>query len=258
MFRTLLAHVRGNAVGYIALFAALGGTSYAAVRLTPGSVTSQALARGAVTHGKLAANSVDGRNIADGTLSLSDLRPGTLTAMGPGGKGDAGSSGADGAHGTSGARGDAGSTGPAGAAGPSGAAGANGSGSVALRARGTGAVTAPSGAATDVPLQNGTWSQATGELDLVTGSVSVTVPASCTGSFGNTLLLSVDGTPATFAVLPNTPASTTLKMPVVVSPLTEPDAAGTHRLTASIKNSCTKGGEDFKIGDVKVDVLAFR
>jgi hypothetical protein len=254
MVRMLLAHVRRHAVGYVALFAALGGTSYAAVRLTPGSVGTQALARGAVTHAKLATNSVDGRNVADGSLTLSDFRPGTLKPA----KGDAGSDGVRGATGLSGDRGPAGPAGPAGAPGAAGAAGPNGSGTVTLRARGEGAVTAASGAKTDVPLQSATWSQAADELDLVTGSLSVTLPSACTGSFANALLVSVDGTPVTFATIPTAPASSTVKLPILVAPMTEPGDAATHRLTASLNNSCTKGGEDFKVSDVKVDVLAFR
>ena len=38
MLSILARHVRHNVVGYLALFAALGGTSYAAVAIPTGSV----------------------------------------------------------------------------------------------------------------------------------------------------------------------------------------------------------------------------
>ncbi|MFZ0040769.1 MAG: hypothetical protein WAK93_05640, partial [Solirubrobacteraceae bacterium] len=65
----LLKHVKGNAIAYLALFVALGGTSYAAVNLPAGSVGSRQLRRGAVTNKKLANGSVtpaklNGKDIA--------------------------------------------------------------------------------------------------------------------------------------------------------------------------------------------------
>ena len=43
------AHLRRHVVGYLALFVALGGTSYAAVQLPSGSVAARQLRAGAVT-----------------------------------------------------------------------------------------------------------------------------------------------------------------------------------------------------------------
>jgi hypothetical protein len=51
--RTLFAHVRRNAVAYVALFVALGGTSYAAIRLPAGSVNNRVIANRTITPGKL-------------------------------------------------------------------------------------------------------------------------------------------------------------------------------------------------------------
>lgn len=61
-------HIRSNAVAYVALFIALGGTGYAAVNLAPGSVGTRQLRDGAVTTKKLANGAVtpgklDGRTI---------------------------------------------------------------------------------------------------------------------------------------------------------------------------------------------------
>jgi hypothetical protein len=54
----VLTHVRHNLVAYLALFVALGGTSYAAVNLPAGSVGTRELRNGAVTNQKLAKGSV--------------------------------------------------------------------------------------------------------------------------------------------------------------------------------------------------------
>lgn len=53
MRHALAAHLKGNAVAYLALFIALGGTSYAAVKLPAASVGSAQLKKGAVTEAKL-------------------------------------------------------------------------------------------------------------------------------------------------------------------------------------------------------------
>jgi hypothetical protein len=54
----LLAHARRNAVAYLALFVALGGTSYAAFSLPAGSVGARELKNGAVTAAKMNPTSV--------------------------------------------------------------------------------------------------------------------------------------------------------------------------------------------------------
>ena len=50
----VLAHLRGNVVAYLALFVALGGTSYAAISIPRNSVGTRQLRNGAVTAAKLA------------------------------------------------------------------------------------------------------------------------------------------------------------------------------------------------------------
>lgn len=54
----LSSHIRSNAIAYLALFVALGGTSYAAAELAPGSVGTRQLRNGAVTMKKLANGAV--------------------------------------------------------------------------------------------------------------------------------------------------------------------------------------------------------
>ncbi|MFL5829065.1 MAG: hypothetical protein ACJ76X_04040 [Solirubrobacteraceae bacterium] len=54
----LIRHVRSNAISYLALFVALGGTSYAAINLPAGSVGPRQLKNGAVTTSRLANGSV--------------------------------------------------------------------------------------------------------------------------------------------------------------------------------------------------------
>jgi hypothetical protein len=49
----LLRHVRSNAVAYVALFVALGGTSYAALRIPANSVGNRQIKNGAITPVKI-------------------------------------------------------------------------------------------------------------------------------------------------------------------------------------------------------------
>ncbi|MGI8506178.1 MAG: hypothetical protein ACR2MK_05120 [Solirubrobacteraceae bacterium] len=56
----LFAHARSNVIAYIALFVALGGTSYAAVNLPAGSVGNRQLKNHSVSPIKLDRNSIAG------------------------------------------------------------------------------------------------------------------------------------------------------------------------------------------------------
>jgi hypothetical protein len=116
-------------------------------------------------------------------------------------------------------------------------------------------VTASKGSNTPVPLSGNTWTQAADELDLVTGTMNAQIPSSCTGSFGNSLVISVDGTPTTFAAAPTAPASGTVTIPFNVGTLIEPGQSASHTVTAAFANSCTKDGENFTINNVKLDVV---
>lgn len=90
-----------NVMATMALFIALGGTSYAAVQLSKGSVKKKHLAK----------NSVVSKKVKDGTLLSTDFKPGQLVSGAPGPQGPAGPQGAKGDKGD---KGDTGAQGPAG------------------------------------------------------------------------------------------------------------------------------------------------
>jgi hypothetical protein len=64
----LLNHFKHNVIAYGALFVALGGTSYAAIKLPAGSVGTKQLRNGAVTNKKLAKGSVAAGDLDHKTL----------------------------------------------------------------------------------------------------------------------------------------------------------------------------------------------
>ena len=68
MINRLLRHARSNAIGYLALFVALGGTSYAVVSLPAGSVGTRQLRNGAVTTKKLANGSITAVKLDSGAF----------------------------------------------------------------------------------------------------------------------------------------------------------------------------------------------
>jgi hypothetical protein len=84
----LLTHARHNAVAYLALFVALGGTSYAAVNLPAGSVGTKQLRNGAVISKKLAKGSVgaadlDSKTIGGYVRDYAQIHSGQLTSSRP-------------------------------------------------------------------------------------------------------------------------------------------------------------------------------
>ena len=177
-------------------------------------------------------------NVRAGVLTASDFKAGTLV------------------HGAvRGPKGETGRARPAGAAGAAGPQGLLGDASVGARPRSTGSVTATNGGSTAVPLSGNTWTQLGNELDLITGSMTEQIPSSCTGSFGNSLVVSVDGTPNMFALAPAAPAGSTVTVPFAVGTLSDPGQQAAHTVTASFANSCTKSGENYNVSNVKLDVV---
>jgi len=58
--QSLARHIKGNAVAYLALFVALGGTGYAAVELPPGSVGASQIRNHVIEPVKLNPDYIDG------------------------------------------------------------------------------------------------------------------------------------------------------------------------------------------------------
>ncbi len=100
-------------VAYLALFAALGGTTYAATQLPRNSVGPRQLRSGAVSSSK----------VLDHSLTSSDFKPGSLPSGPAGPRGSIGPAGPAGPTGPAGAAGAPGHDGGAGPAGPPGPAG---------------------------------------------------------------------------------------------------------------------------------------
>jgi hypothetical protein len=79
----MIDHLRRNAIAYVALFVALGGTSYAAVSLRRNSVGTAQLKNGAVTGPKVKLNSLTASDFEAGSLPIGPMGPKGDT--GPGG-----------------------------------------------------------------------------------------------------------------------------------------------------------------------------
>jgi hypothetical protein len=77
-----LSHLRRNAVAYLALTIALGGTSYAAAQLPHNSVGAAQIRPNAVGSSELRASAVRSSDVKDGELRARDFRAGELPAAG--------------------------------------------------------------------------------------------------------------------------------------------------------------------------------
>jgi hypothetical protein len=86
-------------IALLALFVAIGGTGYAALKLPKNSVGSNQIRKGAVKNSDIAANAVTGAKVRRGSLNASDFKAGTLGGGGNGARGPRGPKGATGAAG---------------------------------------------------------------------------------------------------------------------------------------------------------------
>jgi len=98
----MLGHVRRNVVAYAALFVALSGTSYAALKLPDHSVGTAQLRDGSVTGSKLAAGAVTGSKVKRGSLQGSAFNSKSLSTGPKGDQGESGTQGSAGSQGPSG------------------------------------------------------------------------------------------------------------------------------------------------------------
>jgi len=85
VLRNSAVHFRRQFVGYLALFIALGGTTYAATTvgsadIKDNAVLSRHIKNGQVKHQDLAVNSVGTGNVIDGSLFKRDFKAGQLPA----------------------------------------------------------------------------------------------------------------------------------------------------------------------------------
>lgn len=110
-------------VSSVALFVALGGTSYAAVALPNNSVGTPQLKQSAVSSAKLRGDAVTSVKVKNGSLLAADFKAGQLPAGAQGAPGPAGPAGP---RGTAGAKGDPGTPGAKGDPGVQGSPGISG------------------------------------------------------------------------------------------------------------------------------------
>jgi hypothetical protein len=112
----MLGHVRRNVIAYAALFVALSGTSYAALKLPDNSVGTAQLRDGSVTGSKLATGAVTGSKVRRGSLHGSAFKSKSLPTGPKGDRGEPGPQGRAGSPGPSGLQGSAGADGQPGVA----------------------------------------------------------------------------------------------------------------------------------------------
>ena len=104
-----------NVMATVAVFVALGGSSYAAVKLAANSVKSTQIKDGEVKTRDLARNAVTSDRVKDGALLAGDFAAGQLPKGDKGDKGDPGSQGLQGLQGPQGPQGVQGEKGDQGA-----------------------------------------------------------------------------------------------------------------------------------------------
>jgi hypothetical protein len=156
-------------ISLIALFVALGGSSYAAVQLSKGQVKTKHIAKNAVTTKKVKDGSLLGKDFKVGELPAGEQGPAGPQGLAgaPGQRGPAGPQGAQGPKGDTGAKGETGQTG---AKGDTGATGSKGDPGI----QGEPGVDGADGA----PGPSDAWSASYNDYDYSGNrAISVTVPA---------------------------------------------------------------------------------
>lgn len=129
MFAQFLTHFRQQYAGFLALFIALGGTSYAVATNSIGSaqIKNSSVQSKDIRNGQVSSADVRDRSLLAGDFKAGQLPVGSAGPQGiPGPGGVTGPAGAAGPQGPKGDTGAAGATGPPGAKGDTGAQGAPG------------------------------------------------------------------------------------------------------------------------------------
>jgi hypothetical protein len=237
-----------TAIALVALFVALGGTGYAALKLPKNSVGTKQLKNNAVT----------GAKVKDGSLTAGDFG-GTLPTGAQGPKGDTGAAGAAGAagtNGTNGAKGDKGDKGDDGTDGTNGTGtqGPTGPSGTSLKPKATGGPQTTSGAVT---LANSSWSQGANKPNEVLYRVSWTPPpGTCTAGGpppGGQIDIKLDGTtlqnPQAVAGGGATVVSGTAALPST-------NSAQPHTVSITLADNCT-GPEDATVNSATFEIIEF-
>ena len=231
-------YVRRHHIALLALFIALGGTSYAAITIPANSVGTAQLKHGAVTLSKIAA--------------------GAQTSL----RGETGPQGSPGSPGAPGATGSPGPQGNPGLQGNPGTAGSN----VVLRARGSSTQIANYSAGQVVyPLAGTSWTQAPSEIDQLLGSVTITTAqgvSGCMPTSGAEFFVYVDATlVGSFFADQNTwgaQSVQTVHVPTTLDYLFEPGVATAHTLTVKVQGDCpgTTNPQAATVNAVSIDVVS--
>jgi hypothetical protein len=238
----------------VALFVALGGSSYAARALKANSVSSTHIKNGQVKRVDLGKGSVNSSKVANGGLLAEDFAAGQLPA------------GERGPQGPQGAQGPQGTQGPQGAQGLQGEPGADGAdrGTIAAQPRCSGCPVSSGATNTPVAIQltDSQWTQDTNEGNILFAEVEWTPPAgTCTGTggpfpgfSGATVTVKLDGSQVIASGLANAgmPAQTAAGFSGYMFP---PDSDEPHTVTAEVTDNCT-GSENATVEDVKVVALS--
>jgi hypothetical protein len=230
-----------TAIALLALFVALGGTGYAALKLPKNSVGTAQLKNNAVT----------GAKVKDGSLQAGDFG-GTLPA---GAKGDKGDPGTNGTNGTNGAPGTPGTNGNNGTPGTNGAPGG------ALKTKITGGPQNSAGANAPVTLTLPSFTPAANKAELVVIKVDwTTPPGSCapmpTPPAGGQVFVKLDGNQLGSQVGPASGGSGATQSFTISAPIVSSASPTSHTVAVDVADNCN-GPEDATINLATVERVEF-
>ena len=110
----------------------------------------------------------------------------------------------------------------------------------------------------DVPLAFGSWTQLSGELDLIAPEITIDAPPTCQsgGGDGNVdVFIRLDGNLLTQFFRSIVSGDGTIKG--TVTAIQPPNTSTPHTLTATVRDTCD-GGENFNITSLKLSVAGIR
>jgi hypothetical protein len=234
-----------TAIALIALFVALGGTGYAALKLPKNSVGTK----------QLKANAVTGAKVKNGTLTADDFG-GSLPTGAQGPKGDTGAAGTNGTNGTNGAKGDKGDQGDKGNDGTNGTGtqGPTGPSGTSLKPKVTAGPLDSGAPNTFAPLNVPAFTPAANKAELVLIKVDWTTPAAgCTGTpvgpGGGQVIIKFDGTQIASQQGPANASTQTLE---ASKPIISSASPAPHTVSVEVGDNCA-ASENATINTVTVE-----